>query len=36
MGLYRTVEVRAPAHGQTAFAVPMFEAFMQRAMPEPP
>jgi hypothetical protein len=24
----------SPAHGQTAFTVPMFDAFMKRAIPE--
>ncbi len=32
----REPEGWSAAHGQTAFTVPMFEAFMQRAMPEPP
>jgi hypothetical protein len=25
----------SPAHGDTAFTVPMFDAFMKRIMPEP-
>jgi hypothetical protein len=33
-GLIRKGMIWSPAHGQTAFTVPMFDAFMVRAMPE--
>jgi hypothetical protein len=33
-GLIRKGMLGSPAHGQTSFTVPMFESFMQRAMPE--
>ena len=33
-GLNRKGMIWSPAHGQTAFTVPMFDAFMVRAMPE--
>jgi hypothetical protein len=33
-GLIRKGMIWSPAHGQTAFTVPMFGAFMVRAMPE--
>jgi Mn-dependent DtxR family transcriptional regulator len=28
--------VYSPAHGDTAFTVPLFDGFMKRIMPEPP
>ena len=34
-GLMRKGMVWSPAHGMTAFTVPMFDAFMRRAMPSP-
>jgi DNA-binding CsgD family transcriptional regulator len=33
-GLIRKGMIWSPAHGQTAFTVPMFDAFMVRAMPD--
>lgn len=33
-GLIRKGMIWSPAHGQTAFTVPMFDAFMRRAMPD--
>lgn len=33
-GLIRKGMIWSPAHGDTAFTVPMFDAFMHRAMPE--
>lgn len=33
-GLIKKGMIWSPAHGQTAFTVPMFDAFMVRAMPE--
>lgn len=33
-GLIRKGMVWSPAHGETAFTVPLFDAFMRRAMPE--
>lgn len=33
-GLIRKGMVYSPAHGDTAYTVPMFDAFMRRAMPE--
>jgi hypothetical protein len=33
-GLIRKGMIWSPAHGQTDFTVPMFDAFMVRAMPE--
>ena len=33
-GLIRKGMIWSPAHGQTGFTVPMFDAFMVRAMPE--
>ena len=28
--------IYSPQHGDTAFTVPMFDAFMKRVMPSPP
>ena len=33
-GLIKKGMIWSPAHGQTAFTVPMFDAFMKRAIPE--
>lgn len=33
-GLIRKGRVWSPAHGDTAFTVPMFDEFMRRAIPE--
>ncbi|MFM9100664.1 MAG: hypothetical protein ACKOPS_04720, partial [Cyanobium sp.] len=33
-GLIKKGMIWSPAHGQTAFTVPMFDTFMVRAMPE--
>ena len=33
-GLIRKGMIWSPAHGQTAFTVPMFDAFMVRVIPE--
>jgi hypothetical protein len=33
-GLIRKGMIYSPAHGDTAFTVPMFDAFMRRTMPE--
>jgi hypothetical protein len=33
-GLIKKGMIWSPAHGQTAFTVPMFDAFMIRAIPE--
>lgn len=33
-GLIRKAMIYSPAHGDTAFTVPMFDAFMRRAIPE--
>jgi hypothetical protein len=33
-GLIKKGMIWGPAHGQTAFTVPMFDAFMKRAIPE--
>lgn len=32
--MIRKGRVRSPAHGDTAFTVPMFDEFMRRAIPE--
>ena len=32
-GLIRKGMIYSPAHGETAFTVPMFDAFLRRAMP---
>lgn len=33
-GLIRKGMIYSPAHGDTAFTVPMFDAFMRRTMPD--
>ena len=33
-GLIRKGMIYSPAHGDTAFTVPMFDAFLKRSMPE--
>ena len=35
-GLIKKGMIYSPAHGDTAFTVPLFEAFMKRTMPNPP
>ncbi len=35
-GLIKKGMIYSPAHGDTAFTVPLFEAFMKRTMPDPP
>jgi hypothetical protein len=35
-GLIRKGMIWSPAHGETAFTVPLFDEFMHRAMPDGP
>jgi hypothetical protein len=35
-GLIKKGMIFSPAHGDTAFTVPLFDEFMKRILPEPP